>query len=303
MFGVSYVRTGLGTLLAAAFLAGASVGASPGPGPPAPLAKGWGWLLASGTISGVDPAARTITVAIIGQGRVEVFEGGTTWRHRAVTGAHLVHVLPATVVADARDKPAPFASLLAGTPALVWGVVRAEGPVLALKVMMPQFSVQPYAEKPTGPGTSGVVLRRSGGMLDLLTAQGTRRTVLVTGTTVVRSPASSTLPAAIAPYDLVRVEGLVNSDGSIAATRIDMEFGAATAAQLSGTVEQRLGDVLGLVVDGVMVPLSAETYFVRGSGPGTFEQLAPGQPVVVYGVPISSGSTPIGLRARLVVLR
>jgi hypothetical protein len=52
-----------------------------------------------------------------------------------------------------------------------------------------------------------------------------------------------------------------------------------------------------------MIPTSAGCYFIRGSGPATFKQLAPGQTVTVYGVPISSGTTLVGLRARVVVGR
>jgi hypothetical protein len=72
-------------------------------------------------------------------------------------------------------------------------------------------------------------------------------------------------------------------------------------ARVSGTIEQRLGDVEGLVVGGVMVAVSAETYLLRGGGPTAFAQLNPGLSVTAYGPAIFAGARAIGLRARVVV--
>jgi len=140
-------------------------------------------------------------------------------------------------------------------------------------------------------------------MLELLTREGARRSVIVTGATTIRQNGGGARPSGIAPYDLVKVEGTVNSDGSVAATRIDVELAAAAAAQVSGDVARSFGEIQGLVVGDIMVVVSGETTFIRGIGPAAFKQLAPGQPVTVYGIPISIGSTPVGLRARLVVVR
>jgi uncharacterized protein DUF5666 len=286
-------------------LAGPPAGAA-GAGGPGPLAKGWGWMVASGTVAGIDPIARTVTVAVAGQGRLEISEGGVAWRHQAVMGKQIVRLLPATLLVDAGEGFVPITAIHTGSPALVWGVVRTDSAVFALKLLMPQLTAAKrtgIAPGTTPPPTSGVVLRHVGAMLELLTAQGAHRSVIVTGATAVRA-ASGSLPASsIATYDLVTVEGTVNSDGSIAATRISDDVRVASTARVLGTVEQRLGDVEGLVVDGVMVAVSAETYLLHGSGLSAFTQLNPGQSVIVYGGPISAGAEWIGVRARVVVAR
>jgi hypothetical protein len=299
-------RGGIAGLVAAALLFGTPITAAPGPVALNPLPKGWGWLLAAGILSGVDPNARTTTFAITGQGRLEMFEGGSTWRRQAVTGPQLVHVLPQTVIAGAGAEPVALAAIRSGAPAAVWGVVRPDASVLALKVLMtPAVPRSSPAQSIAAPsGVSGTVLRPGSRVLEVLTVQGARRSIIVTGATVVHNASGATEPVtSVEPYDIVRIEGTINSDGSVAATRIDVEMEAAVASQVSGSVDLVIGEVEGFVVGGVMVPTSPGCYFVQRSGPGSFKQLAPGQPVTVYGTPIFAGSTPIGLRARVVVGR
>jgi hypothetical protein len=306
MIGSLFRRGGIIAGLLVTLFVGPSIAAAPGPGAPGPLSRGWGWFLAGGVVSGVDPTARTATFAIAGQGRVEMFEGGNQWRHQAVTGPQLVHVLPATVIAGAGEEPVSLAVFRTGAPAMVWGVVRPDTSVLGLKVVMTAKASRPQVlQSVAAPaGVSGAVLHQVGRMLEVVTLQGARRSVIVTGTTAVRNASGTTVPAtSIAPYDVVRIEGTVNSDGSVAATRIDVELEAASASQVSGSIDLVVGEVEGLVVSGVMVPISAACYYVKGSGPGAFKQLAPGQSVTAYGTPIVAGSTPIGLRARVVVGR
>lgn len=289
-----------------ALLPGTLVGAAPGASSPAPLPKGWGWLLASGLVAGVDPSGRTMTLAIAGQGRLETFEGQSKWRSQPAAGTQVVHLVPATVISDTGGEPATISAIRTGAPAMVWGAVRPDASVFGLKVVVAPPSTRPSpALSVAAPSAlSGAVLRRSGGMLELLTRQGTRRSVLVTGATTVRDATGGAVPtSAIGPYDVLRVEGTVNSDGSIAATYIEVDMDAAAAPQVSGAVEQVFGEVEGLVVGGVMVPVPPGCYFIKGMGPGAFRQLAPGQPVTVYGTSISAGGMPIGLHARVVVAR
>jgi len=281
--------------------------AGPGAGEasaPAPLSKGWGWLLASGLVAGVDPGGRTLTLAIAGQGRLETFEGQAKWRRQPAAGNQVVHLVAASVLSDAGGEPATIAAIRIGAPAMVWGAVRPDALVFGLKVVLALQPARPSpaASQAVPSALWGAVLHSSGGALELLTRQGTRRGVILTGATVVRDATGSAVPPSrIAPYDVLRVQGTVNSDGSIAATRIDVEVRAASAAQVSGAVEQVLGEVEGLVVGGVMVPVAPGCYYIRGTGPGAFGQLAPGQPVTVYGAAIAAGGLPIGVVARVVV--
>ena len=296
----------------AAVVLRAFTGAAGGQTAPAPLGKGWGWFLASGIASGVNVGERTVTLAITGEGQAAIFEGGANWRQKPVSGTEVVRLLPAAVIADADREPVTLAALRTGTPVLLWGAVRPDAAVLGLKLLMPRFRARPLAAASIAapPGISGVVIRAVGGVLEVVTPRGARTSVILTGATAVRSSGGVYQTArtgggspGIAPFDLIKVEGAVNSDGSIASTHIEIELAAADAAQVSGAVSRSFGEVEGLVVDGVMVVASRETYFLRGVDAAAFGGLGPGQPVTVYGIPISMGSVPIGLRARLVVLR
>jgi hypothetical protein len=141
-------------------------------------------------------------------------------------------------------------------------------------------------------------------MLELMTSQGTLRTVIVTSATTVRNPSGNVVRTpALAPYDVLRVEGTVNSDGSVAATRVDLELQAAVAPRVSGSVDQVFQDVGGFVMGGVAIATAPGCYYFKGSGPGAWPQLVPGQLAVAYGTPIVSGSTPVGLRAQVVAMR
>jgi hypothetical protein len=294
------------SLVIIALLPGVPTGAAGGAGSPAPLSKGWGRFLASGIVSGVDPGGRTMTLAIAGQGRLETFEGQDRWRSQPARGTQVVHLVPATVISDAGDEPATISAIRTGAPATVWGAVRPDSSVFGLKVVMAPSSTRSFTARSTGAPYAlvGTVLGRSGGTIELLTPQGIRRSVIATGATTVQSATGSTVPlSAIDRYDVVRVEGTVNSDGSVAAIRIDVDLEAADAAQVSGAVDQVFGEVEGLVVGGVMVPIPSGCYFIKGAGPGAFRLLIPGQAVTVYGMSIAVGSTPIGLRARVVVAR
>jgi hypothetical protein len=292
--------------LLVALLMGPAITAAPGPGNSAPLPKGWGWLLAAGTVSSVDLNARTATLAIAGQGRLETLEGGTTWRRHDVVGAQIVHVLPSTVMADAGGEVASLVAIRAGVPATVWAAVRPDTSILALKVLLTSTTPRPLPAQATAlpGGVSGAVLRRAGGVLEVVTIQGARRSVILTGATAVRNASGASVPlSAIAPYDIVRVDGAVNSDGSVSATRIEVELEATSAWQVSGAVDLVIGEVGGLAIGGVMIPIPWACYFIKGSGPGAFKELAPGQTVTVYGTAIVAGTTPIGVRARVVAVR
>ena len=293
------------SLAIVALLPGSPTGAASRPASLSPLPTGWGWFLASGIAARVDSGARSFSLAIAGRGRVETFEGQAGWRSHPAAGTQVVHVVSATVIAESGGTFATLSAIRTGAPATVWGAVRPDTAVFGLKVVMTAPSVRPLPARLVDAPSAlwGTMLGRSGGMLELLTLQGIRRSVIVTGATAVVSATGSAVPAsAIGAYDVLKVDGTVNSDGSVAATRIDVDVEAAVAARVSGAVDEVVGDVESLVVGGVMVPIPPGCYFIKGSGPGAFRQLAPGQAVTIYGTPISAGSTPIGLRARVVVV-
>src|SRR5262249_36093857 len=132
-------------------------------------------------------------------------------------------------------------------------------------------------------GVTGAVMHATVSMLELLTGQGAPRKVIVTSATTIRNASGAVVRgAAISPYDIVRVEGTVNSDGSVAATRVEVEMEAATTAQVSGSVDQAFEEIGGLVMGGVAVAIAPGCYYFKASGPGAWQQLVPGQPAVAY---------------------
>jgi Domain of unknown function (DUF5666) len=297
----------LAAVLAVALSARAPTASAPSPNNPAPLPKGWGWLLAAGTVSAADASAGTATLAVTGQARGATYEGGAQWRSQAVMGSQVVHILPSTVIADTANQPATIASIHPGMPATVWAVVKPDASVLGLKLRLGSGSRQLPARPATTEtpaGVTGAVMHAAMSMLELLTAQGASRKVIVTSATTIRNASGAVMRgAAIAPYDILRVEGTVNSDGSVAATRVDVEMEAATAAQVSGSVDQAFDDVGGLIMGGVAVAIAPGSFYFKGSGPGAWQQLVPGQPAVAYGAPIVSGNVLLGLRARVIAMR
>jgi hypothetical protein len=273
------------------------------PGGAAPLAKGWGRVIASGTIMGVEPSRGALTLAITGDGHVDWAQGGTAWRRGTLTGTRRVRLLGASVIVDAGGRAVPIAGVRPGAPAMLWAVAQPDGEVVGLTVEIASPRVAMATAPPGSVSRTGVVLGRSGSTVDLLTSAGSRRSIILTGATVVRVNGQVVPPAAVAPYDILRVGGPLNSDGSLAATLIDIGFSAPDAARISGPVEEVVTGLGGLVVAQTMVATTADTYVVRGNGRAEFSQVAPGRPTVVYGVPVLDRDTPIGLSARVVVIR
>lgn len=305
-------RDRIAGLLAAAAVAGLLAGGPAAPGPasqaqaasmaPAPLARGWARVVMAGTLASVAAAGGTVSLAIGGPSTADVFEGGTMWRTHALSGTHVVHLLAQTVVADTTSRPLAADLLRTGDHATVWGVMRPDGEIMALSMMV--STPRPAAQSSSGPspGVAGVVAARSGSTLDVVTDTGTRHAVLLTATTQVHVDSGTAAASAIAPFDVVRIDGPVNSDGSLVAARVTVEFMASQGAQVSGAIESVHGEVGGLVVGGTMVCTSAQTYLVRGASRLWLPQMAAGRPVTAYGWPIVAGGTPVGLAARVIAV-
>lgn len=284
------------------------------PGPPlgggAPVAAGWARFLASGTLTAVNQSSHTATLAITGLAHLDEYEGGGAWRPQTLAGTRVVHLLPATVLIDAARHPISAAEMRTGDPSTVWAVVRPDATILALALQVTSFArlqavrPDPYAAPGAATaGTVGVVLERSGSMMDMLTPAGTRRSVVMTAATAIGSGGLPVSGLALAPYDILRIEGPVNSDGSIAATRIDVQFAASSAAQVSGPVDRSLNELGGLVVGETMIATSTDTYIILRATLARFGDLDSGRSVTVYGTAIRAGDTPIGLQARVVLAR
>jgi hypothetical protein len=276
----------------------------------APLGVGWARLVASGTVTAVSQSSHTVTLAIAGLAHLEEFAGGGAWRSQAFAGTRVVQLLPATVLIDAARNPLSASEVRTGVPSTIWAVVRPDGTILALALQVTSLArVQSVKTDPSAApgaataGTVGVVLERSGSMLDMLTPAGTRRSIVITAATAIGSGGPPVAGSALAPFDILRIEGPVNSDGSIAATRIDVQFATSSAAQVSGPVERSLNDLGGLVVGETMIATSTDTYIIVRAALARFGDLDAGHPVTVYGTTVRAGDTPIGLQARIVLAR
>ena len=95
----------------------------------------------------------------------------------------------------------------------------------------------------------------------------------------------------------------MNSDGSIVATKVTIEFSAPDSARVSGPLEEILTALGGLVVDGTMISTSADTYCFGADRRRPLSRRRRGSLVVAYGIPVLDDATPVGLAARVVVLR
>ena len=280
-------------------------GARAAPAGPAALAPGWARVSVAGTLLSAIPSTGLLSVAIASASTADIFEGGTAWRTRALNGTHFIRLLPQTVMADGAARPIARDVLRSGDHVAVWGVMSPEDDIMALAMVVstPHPAPRPAPPVPvTAGGVGGVVAGRSGSMLDVLTDTGTRHAVLVTAATQVRADGLAAVPV-IAPFDVVQVDGAVNSDGSVVAARVTVQFLSSQAAQVSGPIEAVRGDVGGLVVGGTMVCTSAQTYFVHGASRLWIAQMTAGRPVTAYGQPILAGKTPVGLAARVIAVR
>jgi hypothetical protein len=273
---------------------------------PAPLARGWSRVFMTGTLSTVTPFAGTASLTPAAPGTANEFEGGAVWHTRPLTGTVRIHLLPRSMVLDTAAHAIAWDMLRSGDHAAMWGVMPPAGEIMVLSLVAStgRPAARPAAATaPAGNAVFGVVAARSGATLELVTDEGTRRAVLLTAATQVRRGDAASAETAIAPYDVVRVDGGVNSDGSLVAARLNVEYPAAAAAQLSGPIDAVHANVGGFVVAGTMVCTSAQTYFVGGVARLWMAQMTAGRPVTVYGVPIVGGGIPIGLAARVVVVR
>ena len=272
---------------------------------PAALARGWARVIMAGTLASAPSSGGVLSVSIAAPSKADVFEGGTSWRTRALSGTHAVRLLPQMVLVDSTARPVAPDALRSGDHVAVWAVMSPDDEIMALSMVV--STARPAARPaqtaaPTGGAVTGVVAARSGTTLELVTDTGTRHAVLLTAATQVRADGAAAA-STIAPFDVVQVDGAVNSDGSVVAARVKVEFPTSQGAQVSGPIETVYPDLDGLLVGGTMVCTSAQTYFVRGTARLWIAQMAVGRPVTVYGVPIVAGKTPVGLAARVVVVR
>lgn len=301
-------------MIVAATMCAFSLGALPDAGPlrraqaagagAAILAPGWARVLVSGTLASAIVSGGVVSVSLAARSHADVFDGGASWHTLGLSGRRLIHLLSQTVMIDNAARPIGGEVLRPGDHVAVWGVMTPDDEIMALSMVLTSArpAAQPQPAAPIPGHVSGVVVARSGSTLDFVTDTGVRHAVVLTGTTQVHA-AGAAPPPAVGPFDVLQIDGAVNSDGSLVATRVSVRFLASQGAQVSGPIESLEGDLDGLVVGETMVCTSAQTYFLSGGSRLWMAQLSIGRPVTVYGVPIVAGRTAVGLAARVVAVR
>jgi len=182
-----------------------------------------------------------------------------------------------------------------------------DGRILALKL---QIKNRRIAGRPDFQGVEaqGVVTAKGFNTLTVVSGNGVARTVLVTPATDVRGQRNSF--AAIQPNDVVVVQGNVNADGTVSASRIEVVFASGGTA-FNGGPAQRTGVITAksstgpqfLIIDNSFaVNISSDTRILWGGQLRSFADLQVGQRVMVSGDPIRVGGITVGINARVISL-
>jgi hypothetical protein len=182
-----------------------------------------------------------------------------------------------------------------------------DGRILALKL---QIRNRRIAGRPDFQGVEaqGVVTGKGFNTLTVVSGNGVTRTVLVTAATDVRGQRNSF--AAIQPNDVVVVQGNVNADGTVSASRIEVVFASGGTA-FNGGSTQKTGVITSksttggqfLILDNSFaVNVSGDTRILWGGQLRSFADLQVGQRVMVSGDPIRVGGITVGINARVISL-
>lgn len=175
-----------------------------------------------------------------------------------------------------------------------------DGRLLALRAQILNRAVafQPQPQPvPQGLVAQGVVTGKSLNALTILDRGGVTRFVIVPATAVVTGQRTSF--AAIVPNDVVRVEGVANSDNSITARQVEVVF--AGAYQITGRITLKSPTPQFLIVNGSQsVNVASDTRIISGGQLRSFADLQVGQTVTVSGTPITIAGATIGVNAHVI---
>lgn len=182
-----------------------------------------------------------------------------------------------------------------------------DGRILALKL---QIRNRRIVGRPDFQGVEaqGVVTSKGFNTMTVVSGNGITRLVLVTPATEVRGQRNSF--AAIQTNDVVVVQGNVNADGTVSASRIDVVFASGGTA-FNGGSTQRTGVITAksstgpqfLIIDNSFaVNVSSDTRILWGGQLRSFADLQVGHRVMVSGDPIRVGGITVGINARVISL-
>ena len=203
------------TALIGAALPALGLGAPAGP---APLAKGWGRVVASGTLASVDLVHGRVQLAVSGTGTVDYLRRHT-WRQVPVTGTRTVRLLAATTLVDATAHVLPLAAVRPGAFVILWGVASPTADMAGMILEVGSSSPRSAAALSAAGPQTGVVVGRSGSTIEVLSSGGAKHAVVVTAATAVAAGGRTVASASIVPDDVVQVVGLMNSRTAVSSPR------------------------------------------------------------------------------------
>lgn len=166
-------------------------------------------------------------------------------------------------------------TLAPGRRVQLWILGVTGGPGVVLRVLERGVAMGRVPDEP-GP-LRGLVLAYDGRTATLLTEQNVLYTVLTTATTQVRG-------GGVLPRAVVQVEGTRNSDGSISARMITVQFDPRASTRVRGVIALVWPQVGFVLADGTVVILGQDAWVVRGTALRPAGALAAGAAVTVLGI-------------------
>lgn len=186
-----------------------------------------------------------------------------------------------------------------GDQVKVQGFQLDDGRLLALQIDIRNRVVPVHPPVPL-PSliAQGVVIAMSLTTITVLDASGPARVVQVAASTPVTGQRAWI--GAIVPDDVVRVEGVLNRDGSVTARRIDVVF--ASGYQVTGRITQKgaIGGQFLILDNRLAVNVAADTRIISGGQMRSFSDLQVGQVVTAAGTPVTVGPFTIGENAKVI---
>jgi len=193
-------------------------------------------------------------------------------------------------------RRASIADIRVGDRVKLEGFRLDDGRILALRLQIKNRTV-------AGPGqfefaASGVVTTKGANSLVIL-ANGTPRAILITPSTEFRGQRNWF--GAVQAGDFVMVQGTVNSDGSIAARRVETTLSGGTTISGQITSKSAVGSLFLILNNSIAVNMAGDTQVISFGQIRSFHDLRVGQTITVTGSPIVIGGVTVAINARTII--
>jgi len=272
-------------------------------------------LAGPGVITAVNPAGSSLTVRVLTPGGRQLV-GADTVTVLVQTGTEM-HFARGDDDVD-RGRSGRTGEFRVGDRVHIQAIRLNSGQFLAMRVTVqnrqapapvPNVGVRRQTAQGQGIQFQGIVIETGNRSLRVRQTNGSLRTVLVTPTTEITGRVSAYRD--VRAGDPVEVRGTLNSDGSVAATRIivlrpsSLRPGAGATPDegaLGGTIvlKNSTGARFLILSSGLAVSVSDATRIVSGGRLRSFDDLRIGMAITVYGTPITLSGRTLGVNAVLI---